>query len=176
MDKNQELPFEDISKTPNDLTATNTLLRMVEGLAFRYRWATENLSEENIKFKPHPTSMSVEEVNAHIFDLVDSTNRVFGGEKQNKDSLNSFHKLRIKSLNILADLSERLKEMSDEDLSEIEKNTSRKLPFWYWINGPLADALTHVGQITSWRRIAGNPQLKGINVFIGTSDGIEGNG
>jgi hypothetical protein len=176
MDKNQEFPFEDISKTPNDLTATNTLLRMVEGLAFRYRWATENLSEENIKFKPHPTSMSVEEVNAHIFDLVDSTNRVFGGEKQNKDSLNSFHKLRIKSLNILADLSERLKEMSDEDLSEIEKNTSRKLPFWYWINGPLADALTHVGQITSWRRIAGNPQLKGINVFIGTSDKIEGNG
>ena len=176
MNKNQELPFEDISKTPNDLTATNTLLRMVEGLAFRYRWATENLSEENIKFKPHPTSMSIEEVNAHIFDLVDSTNRVFGGEKQNKDSLNSFHKLRIKSLNILADLSERLKEMSDEDLSEIEKNTSRKLPFWYWINGPLADALTHVGQITSWRRIAGNPQLKGINVFIGTSDKIEGNG
>jgi hypothetical protein len=173
MDKNQELPFEDISKTPNDLTATNTLLRMVEGLAFRYRWATENLSEENIKFKPHPTSMSVEEVNAHIFDLVDSTNRVFGGEKQNKDSLNSFHKLRIKSLNILADLSERLKEMSDEDLSEIEKNTSRKLPFWYWINGPLADALTHVGQITSWRRIAGNPQLKGINVFIGTIDRVE---
>jgi hypothetical protein len=176
MDKNQELPFEDISKTPDDLTATNTLLRMVEGLAFRYRWATENLSEENIKFKPHPTSMSIEEVNAHIFDLVDSTNRVFGGEKQNKDSLNSFHKLRIKSLNILADLSERLKEMSDEDLSEIEKNTSRKLPFWYWINGPLADALTHVGQITSWRRIAGNPQIKGINVFIGTSDKIEGNG
>ena len=173
MDKNQELPFEDISKTPNDLTATNTLLRMVEGLAFRYRLATENLSEENIKFKPHPTSMSVEEVNAHIFDLVDSTNRVFGGEKQNKDSLNSFHKLRIKSLNILADLSERLKEMSDEDLSEIEKNTSRKLPFWYWINGPLADALTHVGQITSWRRIAGNPQLKGINVFIGTIDRVE---
>ena len=173
MDKNQELPFDDISKTPNDLTATNTLLRMVEGLAFRYRWATENLSEENIKFKPHPTSMSVEEVNAHIFDLVDSTNRVFGGEKQNKDSLNSFHKLRIKSLNILADLSERLKEMSDEDLSEIEKNTSRKLPFWYWINGPLADALTHVGQITSWRRIAGNPQLKGINVFIGTIDRVE---
>ena len=176
MDKNKELPFEDISKTPNDLTATNTLLRMVEGLAFRYRWATENLSEENIKFKPHPTSMSVEEVNAHIFDLVDSTNRVFGGEKQNKDSLNSFHKLRIKSLNILADLSERLKEMSDEDLSELEKNTSRKLPFWYWINGPLADALTHVGQITSWRRIAGNPQLKGINVFIGTIDKTEGNG
>ena len=173
MNRNQELPFEDISKTPVELTATNTLLRVVEGLAFRYRWATENLSEENIKFKPHPTSMNIEEVNAHIFDLVDSTYRVFGGEKQNKDSLNSFQQIRKKSLLVLADLSERLKEMSDEDFSEIEKNTSRKLPFWYWINGPLADALTHVGQITSWRRIAGNPQLKGVNVFIGTSDGVE---
>jgi hypothetical protein len=173
MNRNQELPFEDISKTPVELTATNTLLRVVEGLAFRYRWATENLSEENIKFRPHPSSMNIEEVNAHIFDLVDSTYRVFGGEKQNKDSLNSFQQIRKKSLFILQDLSERLKEMSDEDLSEIEKNTSRKLPFWYWINGPLADALTHVGQITSWRRIAGNPQLKGVNVFIGTIDRVE---
>ena len=42
MDRNQELPFEDISKTPTELTATNTLLRMVEGLAFRYRWATRH--------------------------------------------------------------------------------------------------------------------------------------
>ncbi|MDB9990230.1 hypothetical protein OAD79_02155 [Flavobacteriales bacterium] len=173
MDRNQELPFEDISKTPTELTATNTLLRVVEGLAFRYRWATENLREENIKFRPHSTSMSIEEVNSHIFDLVDSTFTVFGGEKQNRDAQNSFQQIRKKSLFILQDLSERLKEMSDKDLSEIEKNTSRKLPFWYWINGPLADALTHVGQITSWRRIAGNPQLKGVNVFIGTSDKVE---
>ena len=173
MDRNQELPFEDISKTPTELTVTNTLLRVVEGLAFRYRWATENLSAEDIKFRPHSTSMSIEEVNSHIFDLLDSTFRVFGWEKQNKDSLTSFPQIRKKSLLVLEDLSERLKQMSDEDLLEIEKKTSRKLPFWYWINGPLADALTHVGQITSWRRIAGNPQLKWLNVFIGTSDKVE---
>ncbi len=170
MDRNQELPFEDISQTPLDLTVTNTLLRMVEGLAFRYRWATENLREENIKFRPHPTSMSIEEVNIHIFDLVDSTYRVFGGEKQDKESLNSFQKIREANLFLLQKLVTLLKEMNDSELLEMEKNTSRKLPFWYWINGPLADALTHVGQITSWRRIAGNPQLKGVNVFIGTSD------
>jgi len=63
--------------------------------------------------------------------------------------------------------------MSDEDLNNLEEETSRKLPFWYWINGPLSDALTHVGQINSWRIIAGNPQLKGVNLFIGTSDNIE---
>ena len=173
MENRQELPFEDISKTPTELTATNTILRMVEGLAFRYRWATENLSEENIKFRPHPTSMSIEDVNSHIFDLVDSTFRVFGGEKQNKETLNSFHEIRKANLFLLKKLVNLLREMNDSELAEMEKNTSRKLPFWYWINGPLADALTHVGQITSWRRISGNPQLKGVNVFIGTSDNIE---
>lgn len=173
MDRNQELPFEDISKIPTELTATNTLLRVVEGLAFRYRWATENLREENIKFRPHSTSMSIEEVNSHIFDLVDSTFRVFGGEKQNRDAQNSFQQIRKSSLLVLENLAIKLKKMSDSELAEMEKNTSRKLPFWYWINGPLADALTHVGQITSWRRIAGNPQLKGVNVFIGTSDNVE---
>ena len=109
MDRNKELPFEDISKTPTELTATNTLLRVVEGLGFRYRWATENLSEDNIKFRPHPTSMNIEEVNSHIFDLINSTFRVFGGEKQNIDSSNSFPQIRKKSLFILEDLSERLK-------------------------------------------------------------------
>ena len=50
MGKGQELPFLDISEIPSELTTTNALLRMLEGLAFRYRWATENLIEENIKF------------------------------------------------------------------------------------------------------------------------------
>ena len=170
---NQQLPFADISVVPNNITATNTLLRMVEGLAFRYRWATENLSEENIKFRPHPTSMSIEELNSHIFDLVDSTFRVFGGEKQNKEFLNSFKKIREFNLFLFQKLCSQFNKMSEDDLLNLEKETTRKLPFWYWINGPLADALTHVGQITSWRRIAGNPQLKGVNVFIGTSDKVE---
>jgi uncharacterized membrane protein len=30
-------------------------------------------------------------------------------------------------------------------------------PFWNLINGPLADILTHVGQINSWRTISGSP-------------------
>ena len=173
MENHQELPFEDISQTPLEITAANALLRMVEGLAFRYRWATENLNDENIKFRPHPSSMSIEEVNSHIFDLVDSIFRVFGGEKQSKETLNSFQDIRESNLFLLKKLVNLLREMNDSELAEMEKNTSRKLPFWYWINGPLADALTHVGQITSWRRISGNPQLKGVNVFIGTSDNIE---
>jgi hypothetical protein len=39
-------------------------------------------------------------------------------------------------------------------------------PFWHVINGPIADALTHVGQVNSFRRLAGNPTPKA-NVFLG---------
>ena len=35
MERDQELPFGDISEVPSELTTTNALLRMLEGLAFR---------------------------------------------------------------------------------------------------------------------------------------------
>jgi hypothetical protein len=39
-------------------------------------------------------------------------------------------------------------------------------PFWNMINGPLADALTHVGQINTYRRMNGNPTPRA-DVFRG---------
>ena len=63
--------------------------------------------------------------------------------------------------------------MSDSELESsnmTSSSTGKTYPFWYMLNGPIADALTHVGQITTWRRIAGNPQPNGVNVFKGTKD------
>jgi hypothetical protein len=60
-------------------------------------------------------------------------------------------------------LREALLSMSDEGLAAIQ---IRELPFWHIVNGPVADALTHVGQINSFRRLAGNPTPKA-NVFWG---------
>ena len=57
--------------------------------------------------------------------------------------------------------------MSDEQLANCSiVNSQGPAPFWNMINGPLADALTHVGQINSWRRLAGNPAPKA-DVFRG---------
>ena len=60
-------------------------------------------------------------------------------------------------------LKETLLSMSDEELAAIQ---IRELPFWHIVNGPVADALTHVGQINSFRRLAGNPTPEA-NVFRG---------
>lgn len=170
MKNNEPLPFDDISIVPKEINATKSILRMLEGLAFRYRWATENLTQNDIEFRPHCSSMNIKEVNSHIFDLCDSINRVFGGEKQNNKPSNSFYKTRDSTLFMLKDIINRLNEFNDIDIANLEKKSKRKLSFWYWINGPLADALTHVGQINSWRRMAGNPHPKGVNVFIGKTD------
>ena len=60
-------------------------------------------------------------------------------------------------------LREALLSTSDEELAAIQ---IREKPFWHIVNGPISDALTHVGQINSFRRLAGNPTPKA-NVFVG---------
>lgn len=159
----QALPFSTLPPVPDEVSITNVLARMIDGLGFRYHWATVELTAENLEYRPVESSMSIQEVMVHIYDLAYSTNRVFGGEVA-KD--NTTVQLRERTLQLYAMLSARLKEMDDnqfEDLVSIEA----KYPFWYWLNGPIADALTHVGQITSWRRMAGNPQPSGVDVFRG---------
>ncbi|MEN8845082.1 MAG: hypothetical protein ABF261_02240, partial [Candidatus Arcticimaribacter sp.] len=42
-----------------------------------------------------------------------------------------------------------------------------RYPIWNMLNGPLADAIYHTGQVVSFRRTTGNPIQKGVNVFIG---------
>ena len=46
-----------------------------------------------------------------------------------------------------------------------EKTT--EFPFWNQINGPISDALWHVGQVVSFRRSSGNPFPKGVSVLQG---------
>ena len=57
----------------------------------------------------------------------------------------------------------KMKKLCDEDLKGI---IIKGRPFWHIINGPIADALTHVGQINSFRRLVGNPTPKA-QVFLG---------
>ena len=49
--------------------------------------------------------------------------------------------------------------MTEADLEAVRIRSSRgdSLPLWNMVNGPLADSLTHIGQVLSWRRLAGSP-------------------
>lgn len=164
------IPYYSIDPTTLEITNTNSLSRLIDGLGFRYRWATEELTENEITFRPVEGSQNMEELIIHIYGLVTYADITFGGESKPLFRPKSFEDLRQSTLGRCLALSNRFKEMTDEELAGLElkngKSVNPKL-YWHMLNGPIADALTHVGQITSWRRIAGNPQPDGVDVFRG---------
>lgn len=166
-----ELPYYTIPDTPNKISASTTIARFVDGLGFRYRWATEGLTSNEIEFIPVEGSRGMLDIIRHIYNLAHYANWTFGGTIRYNRTAESFAELRVNTLILYADLSMRLKNMDDSELEKFDftrVNNNEPYSFWYMLNGPIADALTHVGQITSWRRIAGNPQPKGVDVFAGS--------
>ena len=165
----ETLLYDNIPTPPSELSATNAIARFVDGLGFRYRWATEDLTQKEIDFRAVESSMSMMEVLVHVYEMSKWVNNIFGGEKLNEEKATDFESVREQTLQIIKNMSNRLKEMSDGEFDKIKgtDRTPTNPDHWFFLNGPLADALTHVGQITTWRRISGNPQPKGVNPFLG---------
>lgn len=134
---------------------------MLDGLGFRFYWATEGLRAEDYVFRPAKDTMSIGELVAHVWELVNwvSSSALKKPYEKPKDAITA----RAETLRIIHDLRKTLLETSDMDL---ERLRIRDKPFWNIINGPISDALTHTGQINSFRRLAGNP-VANANVFLG---------
>ena len=154
--------YHQIPPYPNALSGTTILVRLLDGLGFRLRWSTEGLSDEDYGFRPAPDCMSIEELVRHIWTLVNwmCLSSGVGGFKQG-DHI-SITRRRV--VEMIYALRGTLILMSDEDLKGV---TIKGRPFWYILNGPISDAFTHVGQINSFRRLAGN-STPNANVFTGT--------
>lgn len=156
-------PYHSIPEAPESHSASAVVARFVDALGFRYRWATEGLTETDTEFRPVESSMNVMELCQHIHSMARWVNTSFGGTAEKGDAPADFESLRKETLEFYHDTEARLKEMDDSALEEVKN-------FWFMLNGPISDSLTHVGQILSWRRMAGNPQPKGVNQFWGTKE------
>ena len=83
----------------------------------------------------------------------------------------TFGEKRAKTLNMLKQAADVFR--VTEDLSQFKivlnrgENTT-EYPFWNQINGPIADALWHCGQVITFRRSSGNPYNSKASVFTGT--------
>jgi len=167
--------FYQIPDYPGNYTATHVAARMVDGLGFRYYWATEGLLEQDLNFKPSDSARTSLETIEHIYQLT----QILANAVNKKPTINdpgapklNFKELRERTLNNLEQSSKLLKKQ-EADLANfpmIFKNPNRTVeyPFWNLINGPIADALWHVGQIVSFRRSSGNPFPSGVSVLQGT--------
>ncbi len=164
-----DLPYQTIPDYPETYTAGTVLSRMVDGLGFRYYWATESLRPEDLSFKPSEEARTSLETLEHIYGL---TNVIVNATQQKpniRDTASySYEELRKMTLDNLKTASEILLKSSASDIENYKLvfGTS-KYPFWNNINGPIADALWHVGQVVSFRRSSGNPFNSNVSVFNG---------
>ena len=161
--------FYVISEPPAEARGATAIARMVDGLGFRYRWSLEGLNDDFLDYKPSPDTMNVRELLLHIHFLAARIHACFVNEEDIKCEATTLHGIKNETLAILHKVREELLKTSDAELSQkkvIRKAGHAEFSFWYFINGPLADALTHVGQINSWRRLAGYPPVKA-DVFKG---------
>jgi hypothetical protein len=171
-----ELPYRLIPEYPDSFTANTVAARMLDGLGFRYYWATEGLRPEDLSYRPGEDARTVLETLEHIHGLCRLLhNAVF--QKPNirasKEETLSYEELREQTLVYIKEASgqlnmEKAKKMDDYNIVFQRGEQETQYPFWNALNGPLADALWHVGQVVSFRRASGNPLNPKISLFTGT--------
>ena len=168
----EKLPYYEIPEAAETYTAGAVVSRMIDGLGFRYYWATEGLTAEDLSFKPSEEARTSLETIKHIYGLTNVIlNSVIKAENTGEPLPEmSFSEIRKKTLINLEKASSVLRQSTDiSEFKIIFNNGSRQseFPFWNQLNGPIADALWHVGQIVSFRRSSGNPYNSKASLFSG---------
>ena len=173
----EPLPYKEIPAYPDDFSCGNIMGRMIDALGFRYYWATEGLKAEDLNYKPSADGRTAQETLEHLYGLSTTIVNAFKKEANIRPAKKTpelnFEERRKATLENLKTASDLLKANSNADLSEYKiifkrGERSSEFPVWNLINGPIADAMYHVGQIVSFRRASGNPMNPGVNVFMGT--------
>ena len=172
MNSQENLPFYEISNYPESYSQAEIVGRMIDGLGFRYFWATEGLTEKDLNFRlPNDSRSSIETV-VHIYDL---SNMILNTALNLPIDMKStegmeFKEIREKTLFNLkeaSDIFKRTKNFNDHTIVFLRNSEKVEYPFWNQLNGPIEDAVWHCGQIVAYRRASGNPISKKISVFTG---------
>lgn len=169
------LPYREIPVYPDSFTAENVVARMIDGLGFRFYWATEGLRPEDLAFRPGVEARTSEETIDHILGLsqiilnaVQQRPNVRSGEETSPLSFGVKRKQTLENLKTASDILKGAQASLAEYPIVFENGDKRsEFPFWNMINGPIADALWHVGQVVSFRRSSGNPFSNKVSVFTG---------
>jgi len=157
------LPYYEIPEHADNYTAGSVASRMLDGLGFRYYWATEGLRVEDLAYKPSESGRTSAETIDHLLVLSNFILNSISTEKSNdKDETITFIEKRKQTLLNIKKASEIIRIV--DDVSQFDND---RFPFWNIINGPISDALWHCGQVVMLRRASGNPFNSKVNVFSG---------
>lgn len=161
--KEDKLPFYEIPDYPETYTSGTVSARMIDGLGFRYFWATEGLRIEDLDFKASESGRTSAETIEHIYGLSKFIrNSILEANKDENKAELDFQEKRKRTLENFKIVSDTLKDL---DTPFNLENT--EIPFWNIINGPISDALWHCGQVVMLRRASGNPFNSKVSLFTG---------
>ena len=153
------MDYHRIDEYPKRVNAVAVVVRLLDGLGFRFYWATYELDEDDYGFTPAEGGNSVGWMLSHIWGLLNWIYLNIRGEQTEQPPSKIGQRDHV--LVLIRMIREEISGMSDERLAEVR---IEGLPFWHIINGPISDALSHVGQINMARRLMGKPTPKA-NVF-----------
>ena len=171
----EQLPYHQIPDAPETYTAATVAARTIDGLGYRFYWASEGLTEKDLAYDPGNENRSPAQMVEHFYGL---SKTILNGIKKlpnirpaEKNEMN-FEDTRIAVLKNLKAASDLLRATPDMDLNECNIIFQRgekksEYPFWNMLNGPIADAIYHTGQLVSYRRSSGNPMNPNVSVFTG---------
>lgn len=170
-----ELPYKEIPSYPSKYTEGTVISRMIDGLGYRYYWATKNLRGKDLDFRPDTYARSIYETMEHIYGLSimilnASENQVNQRIDTSQMNLNDLRLATLENLKLASEKVSLIDKLEDFNILYQNPLKRRKLPFWHVLNGPLADAIYHTGQIVSFRRTSGNPMNPNVNVLMGKTD------
>ena len=170
--QDKALPYAEIPEAPGRYTPGAVVSRMIDGLGFRYYWASEGLRAEDLEYRPSPDARTSEETLDHILGLSEvilnsALKKV--NEPREYDEL-SYEQKRALTLSNLERASTIFRSAEDLNAHKVifkGKEANREFPLWNQINGPISDAIWHCGQLVSMRRASGNPFNSKVSVFTG---------
>ncbi len=171
----EALPYREITKTADNFTAGTVTARLLDGLGFRFYWATDNLHEEDLSYKPVEEARTFLETVEHIYGMsmiIVNTARKEPTTPGKENEKLSFQEMRLRTLKNIEEASQIFLKLEGKALDGhkmVIKGSSSEVefPFWNLINGPISDCLWHVGQLVSFRRSSGNPFSNEVSVLSG---------
>lgn len=156
--------YKELPGTPDIIDAITMLGHVIDSLGFRYYWATEGLTDDDLSFSPAEGAMTLGRQMAHVLRLVQWTDIAMrNSDERVKEEERAYTDMRQDTLAAIDTLKQTVTSGGVEGLQAVE---AFGLPFWNLVNGPVTDCFTHVGQINSYRRILGKPSPQ-INYFSG---------
>ena len=174
-DHTMTLPYKTIPDAPSIYTPGTVVARMIDGLGFRYYWATEALKQSDLTYQPSKDTRTIGAIIDHLYGLSQVIYNAAAKEVNNRATVPnetlSFEEKRKRTLDNFKKASIILSEatnLQEHPTIFSSQNETTSYPFWNQINGPIEDAVWHAGQLVILRRAAGNPIPKGVNVFLGT--------